>query len=59
MDRETLEKYKDHLNVIDEESYWDSLSGILQDEDYAEHLEAIKYLIENKVRLEQEVVDML
>ncbi|MFT5875772.1 MAG: hypothetical protein ACI8WT_004769 [Clostridium sp.] len=59
MDCETLVKYKDHLMRIDKESYLDSLRGMLQDKDYEEHFDAIKYLIENRVRLEQEVVDVI
>ncbi|HEY8889643.1 MAG TPA: Wadjet anti-phage system protein JetD domain-containing protein [Clostridium sp.] len=59
MDGETLVKYKDHLKLIDKESYLDSLRGMLQDSDYEEHFEAIKYMIENRVRLEQEVVDIV
>jgi hypothetical protein len=58
MDRETLVKYKDHLNGIDKESYLDSLKGLLLDGDYEDNWEAIKYLIDNRVRLEQEVVIM-
>ena len=57
MDKETLVKYQEHLNRIDNESYLDSLRGMLKEADYQEYSEAIKYLLDNKVRLEQEVVE--
>ncbi|MBU3178409.1 DUF2220 domain-containing protein [Clostridium estertheticum] len=59
MDRATLVEYKDHLNKIDKDSYMDSLRKMLQDKEYEEHFEAINYLIENRVKLEQEVVDII
>lgn len=56
MDKETLIKYQDYCMEIKSISYLNSLHELLQDENYQSFLDVIKYMITNKIRLEQEII---
>jgi len=54
-----LEKYKDYLIPIKDKSYIDKLSTLLNIPNLEEHYETIQYLIDNKVKLEQESISLI
>lgn len=56
MDKATLVMHKDNLMAINDEKYIISLRKLLEDSRYNEFNEVICYMLENKVRLEQEII---
>ncbi|ABR48312.1 conserved hypothetical protein [Alkaliphilus metalliredigens QYMF] len=58
MDRETLEMYKNHTKKIKSEQYSGELTKLLENEEYIEFHEVIRYMIENNMILEQEALDI-
>ncbi|MBQ1312473.1 MAG: hypothetical protein IIY55_11550 [Blautia sp.] len=56
MDRETLMKYADRCIPIEKEAYLKELGTLLCDEEYRVFHETIAYMLEHRVRLEQEVL---
>jgi hypothetical protein len=58
MDVETLKEYIHYGKPIESKSYLDSLKELLNKEEYEEFSETVEFMIENKVKLEQEVIDL-
>lgn len=56
MDVNTLIKYRDNSRPIEDKRYISELEKLLEYEEYLEFHEVIEYMIENQVRLEQEVI---
>jgi len=56
MDVETLKKYIEYGKPIENKAYLDSLRELINKEEYEEFKEVIEFMVENKVRLEQEVI---
>lgn len=57
MDKETLRKNSNYLKEIEDKRYIKNLKKMLEDKDYEEFYEVIEYMIEKRVRLEQEAID--
>lgn len=54
MDRETLIRFRDSTMRIGDERYLEGLRKLLEDKDYKEFWDVVRYMLEEKVRLEQE-----
>lgn len=54
-----LEKYKGYLIPIKDKDYINKLSSLLNVENLKAHYETIQYLINNKVKLEQESISLI
>lgn len=54
MDRETLVRFRKSARKIEDERYLESLGKLLEDREYEEFWDVVEYMVENKVRLEQE-----
>jgi len=52
-----LKKYKDYLIPIKDKDYIDKLTTLLKIHNLKDHYETIQYLIDNKVKLEQESIN--
>jgi hypothetical protein len=54
MDRETLIRYKESTKKIEDERYLESLSRLIEDEEYRVFWDVVEYMLDEKVKLEQE-----
>lgn len=57
MDVETLKKYFEYCKPIENKSYLDSLRELISKEEYEEFRETVAFMVEKRVRLEQEIIE--
>lgn len=57
MDVETLNRYIEYGKPIENKAYLDSLRELISKEEYAEFKETVEFMVENMIRLEQEVIN--
>ncbi len=56
MDKKTLIKYQSYCMDITNQSYLTSLKELLNNKEYYLFHDVIQYMLENKIRLEQEII---
>ncbi len=56
MDKQTLEKYKNQAKPIESDEYCKKLQGLLENSSYNCFFDVIEFMLENKIKLEQEIL---